>query len=173
MTSLSSLSRTRVLVASALAALTLSAAPLAAQATGAKPPAKTGMEGMDHNAHMKAGAKEAEPSTGWKELDAYHMLMMATWHPAKQNGDMAPLKAKAKEMVASAKLLAASTPPKACATPKLKEAATNLAPQTQDVADMVAKGADNNALKDALKVLHDKFDVLEEGCSPMKHDMKH
>ncbi len=173
MTFRSRASRTRLTIASAMAALTFSAAPLAAQATGAKPPAKSGMEGMDHAAHMKAGAKAAEPSTGWKELDAYHMLMMATWHPAKENGDMAPLKAKAKDMVAAATVLASSTPPKSCATPALKDAATNLVPQTQGVADMVAKNADNNALKDALKVLHDKFDVLEEGCSPMKHEMKH
>ena len=35
----------------------------------------------------------------WKEMDAYHMLMMATWHPARDKGDLAPFRAKAKEMV--------------------------------------------------------------------------
>jgi hypothetical protein len=161
-----------------MTALLLAASPLAAQSSSATPPAKTPakMGGMDHDMggmnHSMPGKKEEMPSSGWKELDAYHMLMMATWHPAKENGDIAPIRAKAKDMVASAKLLAKSTPPTACATPKLKEAATNLVPQTQGVADLVAKNADNNTIKDALKALHDKFDVLEEGCSPMKHDMK-
>ncbi len=171
--------------ASAVAALSLAAAPLAAQSTGAKPPAppaKSGMEGMDHSkmdhgkmdhgkmSGGKAGAAEQhEGMSGWKELDAYHMLMMATWHPAKSNGDVAPIKAKATDMVAAAKLLAASTPPKSCATPQLKDAANNLVPQTQGVADLVARQAADGTIKDALKLLHDKFDVLEEGCKPMKH----
>ncbi len=161
----------------AASALLLCAAPLAAQSSStppAKAPAKTG--GMEHDMggmnHSMPGKKEEMPSSGWKELDAYHMLMMATWHPAKENGDIAPIRAKATDMVAAAKVLAKSTPPTACATPKLKEAATNLVPQTQSVADLVAKNADNNTIKDALKALHDKFDVLEEGCTPMK-GMKH
>ncbi len=168
---LSARSRFRSPLAFAAAALLIAASSVTAQTTGAKPPAKPDamshdMKGMDHK---MPGKKEEMAMSGWKELDAYHMLMMATWHPAKENGDIAPIRAKAKDMVAAAKVLAASTPPKACATPKLKEAATSLVPQTQGVADLVAKNADNNTIKDALKLLHDKFDVLEEGCAPMKH----
>jgi malonyl CoA-acyl carrier protein transacylase len=77
---------------------------------------------------------------------------------------MAPTRAKINEMVASAKVLAASTAPKGCDSPKLKEAAAGLVGHTQGVADMVAKKADDVALKAAMKALHDKFDVLEEGC---------
>ena len=158
----------------------LVSAPLAAQA---KPPVKAkaadtsakkmdGMSGMDHNMHMMPGKKMEEPKSGWKEMDDYHALVAATWHPAKEFGDMAPIRAKAKEMAAAAKTLAASKPPAACNKPALKEAAVKLAPETQAIADMVANNASNNALKDALKVLHDHFDVLEEGCAPMK-GMKH
>ena len=171
----SSLGAVALLFASALIA-----APLAAQAKpAAKPKAADtsakkmdGMAGMDHDMHMKPGKKMEEPKSGWKEMDDYHALVAATWHPAKELGDMAPIRAKAKEMAAAAKMLAASTPPAACNKPALKEAATKLAPETQAIADMVAKNASNNAIKDALKVLHDHFDVLEEGCGPMK-GMKH
>ncbi len=163
----------RALLASAVAALALTAAPLAAQSTGAKPPAKPAdAHAMDHakmHGAKPAADEQHEGMSGWKELDAYHMLMMATWHPAKATGDVAPMRAKAPEMVGAAKLLASSTPPQACATPKLKEAATNLVSQTQGVADLVAKNAADAAIKDALKLLHDKFEVLEEGCKPMKH----
>jgi hypothetical protein len=147
-----------------LAALALCAATgtLSAQQPPAKAPVKTEhkMGQMDH-------AKEQEAShtmSPWKELDAYHMLMMATWHPAKDKSDMAPTRAKIGEMVASAKTLAASTAPKGCDGPKLKETAAALPGATQGVADLVAKKADDATLKAALKDLHEKFDVLEEGC---------
>jgi len=170
-----SLGAVALLFASALAA-----SPLAAQDKPAAKPKTAdtsahkvdGMAGMDHNMHMMPGKKMDEPKSGWKEMDAYHALVAATWHPAKANGDMAPIRAKAKEMVVAAKALAASTPPAACNKPALKEAATKLAPETQAIADMVAKNESNSALKDALKVLHDHFDVLEEGCGPMA-GMKH
>lgn len=120
------------------------------------------MGAMDHKMEHKMESDHA--MSPWKEMDAYHMLMMATWHPAKDKGDMAPTRAKINEMVASAKVLAASAAPKGCDSPKLKEAAAGLVEQTQGVADMVAKKADDVALKAAMKALHDKFDVLEEGC---------
>ena len=119
---------------------------------------------MDHNA-MHQGENHA--ASGWKALDAYHALMMATWHPAKDKGDMAPLKAQAVAMVTAAKGVAASTPPAGCGTPALAKAAAALPAQTQAVADLVAKGAADAALKDALKGLHDHFEVLEHGCQPL------
>jgi hypothetical protein len=118
---------------------------------------------MDHNAMHKG---ENHAASGWKALDAYHALMMATWHPAKDKGDMAPLKAQAVAMVTAAKAVAASTPPAGCATPALAKAAAALPGQTQAVADLVAKGTADAALKDALKGLHDHFEVLEHGCQP-------
>ena len=60
--------------------------------------------------------------------------------------------------------LAASKAPKGCDAPAVKAAATALPAETQGVADLVAKKADDATLKSALKALHEKFDVLEEGC---------
>lgn len=118
---------------------------------------------MDHKAMHQ---EEGHEASGWKALDAYHALMMATWHPAKDKGDMAPLKAQAVAMVTAAKAVAASTPPAGCATPALTKAAAALPGQTQAVADLVAKGTADAALKEALKGLHDHFEVLEHGCQP-------
>ena len=122
------------------------------------------MKGMQH---MMPGKKEAMPSSGWKELDAYHALMQATWHPAEEFGDMEPIRAKASALATSAKALAASTPPKRCVAPKLLETAKALAPQSQTIADMVRKNATNNQIKDSLKALHERFEVLEMGCGAM------
>ncbi|MBL0940006.1 MAG: hypothetical protein IBJ03_14020 [Gemmatimonadaceae bacterium] len=144
-----------------IAALGFAASTASAQAS--QPPAKKD----DHAAHMQHGDHAASK---WKELDAYHMLMMATWHPAKQNNDLAPARAKLAEMSTAAKAVAASKAPAACQNPELLKAQASLATETEKVAAMVGKKADDATLKEALKGLHDKFEVLEEGCNTgMKH----
>ncbi|MCA0374774.1 MAG: hypothetical protein LCH84_03835 [Gemmatimonadetes bacterium] len=152
----------------ALAAVVLSAAPLAAQQ---QPPAKTTEKAgaMDHKMDHKMD-HNAAPATAWKELDAYHALMMATWHPAKDKNDLAPIRAKATEMVASAKVVAGSKAPASCATkPEVQKAQAGLPAETEKVAKLVAAKANDADLKAGLKALHDAFDVLEHGCGAMKH----
>jgi len=136
----------------------LCAAPLAAQGAEHK---------MDHkkDGKMEHGADHAV--SGWKELDAYHMLMMATWHPAKDKNDMAPIRAQATAMVASAKLVAASKAPMACQKPEFVKMQAALPAETAKVAAMVTATASDADLKAGLSKLHDQFDVLE-GCAGMK-----
>lgn len=148
----------------AAAALLFTAATASAQ----QPPVS--MDKMDHS---KMGQATNHAMSPWKELDAYHMLVMATWHPAKDKNDLTPTRAKIAELVASAKALVGSTAPKGCDSPKLKAAAAGLPAETQGVADLVSRNADDATLKEALKALHDKFDVLEKGCAmPKEGDMK-
>ncbi len=160
--------------AALVAAASLSAGTLSAQA--AKAPAKEAAKAMKADAKDKAehamdhaamgkGKADDHAASGWKELDAYHKLMMDTWHPAKGKNDLKPFKAKANDMAAAAKLLKASTPPKGCDAPGLRKAADELSPATSDAAVMVAKKAGDAELKAALGALLEKFEVLEKGCS--------
>lgn len=155
---------------------TVAFAMMTTVASAQTPPVKATekkMEGMDHS-KMGMGKEAGHGASAWKELDAYHMLVMATWHPAKESGDMAPTRAKVTELVAAAKVVSMSTIPKACDSPALKAAAKGLPAETQKVADLVTKKADDATLKAALSTLHDKFEVLEKGCSAgEKHEMKH
>ncbi|MBC8086315.1 MAG: hypothetical protein H7Z40_03560 [Phycisphaerae bacterium] len=138
-------------------ALAVSAVSASAQTT---PPAPKPMDKMDH-AKMEA----EHGKSPWKELDAYHEFMMATWHPAKGKNDLAPLKAKAADMAKSAKLWADSKAPKGCDAPKLKDAVAKVNTGTADLAAMVAKGgADDATLKSRLSELHDTFEIVEGGC---------
>jgi hypothetical protein len=135
-----------------------------------KPAAKMDHGKMDHAAmhaeHMKQGAKPA----AWKELDAYHGLMMATWHPAKDKNDLSPTRGMIEQMVASAKAVAASKAPAGCQKPELAKAQAGLVGETEKVQKLVASKADDATLKTAMKELHDAFEVLEEGCNTgMKH----
>ncbi len=154
-------------MSAAIAALVF-AGSLSAQ----QPPAKEKMAGMDHGKMDKM--MEMDHASGpWKELNAYHELMMATWHPAAAaNSDLSPTRAKISDMVVAANTLAASTAPKGCDAPKVKAAVAALPKETQSVADLVAKKADDATLKGAMKSLHQKFEVLEMGCETPKKETK-
>jgi hypothetical protein len=128
-------------------AVALSAASLAAQTGTAKPPEK-----MDHDK-----MEMMEPATGWKELDAFHELMAASWHPASGKNDLAP--ARAKE---------ASGAPKGCDSPKLKEAVTKVAAGSHEFASLVETKAADVELKEKLGTLHKTFETVEMGCKPAK-----
>jgi len=160
----------RVIFAATAAALFASTAGAqTAQAT--QPPAKKDDHAAMHAEHMKQMQHGKEmKAEGWKELDAYHMLMMATWHPAKDKNDLSATRAKIGEMVTAAKAVAASKAPASCQKPELAKAQAGLTGETEKVAAMVSAKADDTALKAAMKTLHDRFEVLEQGCNTgMKH----
>jgi hypothetical protein len=161
--------QTFLTVAMALASLSLTARLSAQAAPPVTPPPAMDHAKMDHakmdHSKMDHGAK----GDGWKELDAYHMLMMATWHPAKDKNDLAPIRVKATEMVASAKLVAASKSPMACQKPELLKVQAALPAETEKVAAMVTAKVADAELKAGLKGLHDRFDLLEGCASGMKH----
>jgi len=157
---------------SAAALSVVLALPATAQAT--QPPAKKAESGQadhakmhaEHMKQMQGGAK----ANAWQELDAYHGLMMATWHPAKDKNDLAPTRGMIGNMVTSAKAVAASKAPTACQKPELAKAQAGLVGETEKVQKLVDAKADDAALKAAMKGLHDAFEVLEEGCNTgMKH----
>jgi hypothetical protein len=165
----------------ALMGALLMAAPLAAQKPAPKDTAKAGMAGMAGMDHSKMGGMDhaamheqmmkGQKGEAWKELDAYHALMMATWHPAKDSSNLAPFRAKAVEMVAAAKTVAASKAPASCGGKAEIVAAQKALPAETEKAAALAAGKTSDAdLKTALKALHDKFEVLEMGCGGM--DMK-
>lgn len=142
--------KTPVILLAAMAA----AAPLAAQvpdSAATKKPMKMEME--DH------------AMSGWKELDTFHMVMMATWHPASMKKDLAPARARADELAARAEAWAKSAFPKPCDTPALREAVNQTATGSKAFAALVKEGTDAQ-LTEALKAVHDRFEVVEKGCKP-------
>lgn len=176
--------------AAATFAIACIGAPLFAQSAPSKPKAKVSADSMlkakDEHAKMHTDENKSEhdkmhqdktdkmdkmdnmekehAKSAWKELDAYHKLMMDTWHPAKSSNDLKPLKLKAKDLSASAKSLAKSTPPAACNRAEMVEAARQLAAASDALAQQVLAGASDATLKSALQELHEKFERLEAGC---------
>lgn len=129
------------------------AVPLAAQATSAAAP-KT----MEHHA----------AASGWKELDAFHELMAATWHPAK-SGDLKAIREKADSLSASAKTWAASKVPAACDKKPIRDAIADVVTGSAKVATLVASNGADADVKQALHDVHERFEVVEHGCQPKHH----
>jgi len=103
----------------------------------------------------------------WKEMNAFHHVMGATWHPASQKNDLAPLRAHAKDMVTAADAWAASKPPAmpaSCGSEDVRSAATKVARESRALAAMLDAGTDDMRLKAALKGVHDAFEVAEKAC---------
>ena len=103
----------------------------------------------------------------WKEMNAFHRVMGATWHPASQKGDLAPLKAKAKELLTAAEAWSASNPPAmpaSCGDSTVRAAAKKVVTDAKALVAMIESGADDARLKAGLKSVHDAFEVAEKGC---------
>lgn len=105
---------------------------------------------------------ESHHSSGWKELDAFHALLAATWHPLEK-GDYKPAREKAATMATAAETWAASTPPAKCDA-KAGATAKALAPEARDLAKLIAAGAADSTVKTRLKALHDQFEAAEHAC---------
>jgi hypothetical protein len=104
----------------------------------------------------------------WKELNAFHRVMGATWHPASQKNDLAPLRARAKDLLSSAEAWAASTPPAmpaSCRSEPVRSAVTRVVTETRALLGLMESGADDAGIKAALKTVHDSFEVAEKGCA--------
>ena len=103
----------------------------------------------------------------WKEMNAFHHVLGATWHPADHEGNLAPLKSRAKELLKTADAWAASKPPStpaSCASDPVRSAATKVVTETKALVALLDSGADDTKLKAALKSVHGAFEVAEKNC---------
>lgn len=137
-------------------------AAAAHEAHGKATPAKAAAGG--HEGHGASATGSMEHSSGWKELDAYHMVMMQVWHPAKEKGDMAPIRAKAGALAASADVVAAAAIPGACDTPANRGDVAKVQAESRALAALVASNASDTAVLAALRALHDRFETVNRGC---------
>ncbi len=166
----------QALISAAVFALVYAPAASAQQAPPPKPDTAHGahhgsQHGSQHGAHHGEGAKadaakEAEHArSGWAELDAFHDVMSAAWHPAR-NDSLGVARASAGKLVVAARTWAASKAPKGCESPAVKSAIAKLVPETEAVAALVARKAKDAPIKAALKTVHDTYHAAETACKP-------
>jgi soluble cytochrome b562 len=115
-------------------------------------PAMSGAQQMQH-----------EEMSGWKELDAFHKVMAASWHPAAQ-GDVKAARASATQLVDAALAWRKSKGPNTCDNAKTREGLTRMITELRWHADAVKRESSDDAVKVTLKTVHDTFESFAEDC---------
>jgi hypothetical protein len=141
--------RSSLFVAVALVTVSAATAATAAAQTTTRP-----VEKMEHHA----------AASGWKELDTFHTLMAATWHPVSASNDFTVIRQKADSLTATSKRWAESKVPAPCDKKEIRDAIAAVVKGSEAVATLVAKKAPDAEVKTALHDLHEKFEVVEHGC---------
>lgn len=116
---------------------------------------------------MSMGAMADHLAGAWKEMNAFHALLAATWHPAEQKNDLGPLKAKLPDLVKAAETWGASTPPMmphSCRSDAARDAVRRVTRGARSLAALADSGAVDAQLKATLKDVHDGFEVVEKAC---------
>lgn len=111
----------------------------------------------------KKGGKEGKEKKGWAEMKTFHHFMSTTFHPA-ENGDFAPLRAKADSLYLSAVSWQLSPIPANFKEKETKDALTKLVGETKAIAAAVkANTADAELLK-MITEAHETFHKVMGEC---------
>lgn len=120
--------------------------------------------GMKHDmAGMGQGAGMGDMKSGWKELDAFHTLLMSVWHPALKDS-LTMARTLAPTLAASATAWEKSKGPTACDNAAARKALPGIVGDAKAYANAAATKANDAALKAALKKVHDGFETVGKPC---------
>ena len=109
----------------------------------------------------------AQDSDKWNELNAFHDVMSATFHPIEE-GDFKPVRSRAGEMAAKAKQWADSTPPRVYNKREIKAKVVKLAQDSNVLAALATSKASDTQIKESLNALHDRFHEIAGLCRDAK-----
>lgn len=110
-----------------------------------------------------AQVASAQKKTGWDELDAYHTVMAATFHPAEE-GNLKPLMERAGELAEKAKALKASAIPEKFQKEGVKTSIKLLAKESKAIDKFVKTKPSDADLTKSITALHDRFHQVMEEC---------
>jgi len=109
------------------------------------------------------GQGMGDMKSGWKELDAFHALLMSTWHPAMKDS-LTMARALAPQVVAAAETWATSKGPATCDNAAARKALPGIVADAKAYAGVASSQAADAAVKAALKKVHDGFEVVGKPC---------
>ncbi|MBK8519649.1 MAG: hypothetical protein IPL54_01790 [Chitinophagaceae bacterium] len=99
----------------------------------------------------------------WPEMKTFHSFMSSTFHPVEE-GDFAPLKAKADSLLITANLWQASAIPGDFKPAETKAALANLVNKCKALQKAVAAKQPNDKLKTLITEAHDIFHTITGEC---------
>jgi hypothetical protein len=107
----------------------------------------------------------------WKEMDEFHMIMAETFHPYKDDANLAPIKQKAKELEDGAAKWANAPLPAKADNDEMKSKLQLLKTETANLTAMVKTSSDD-AIGGQLTKVHDIFHEIQEAWYG-GHDHQH
>lgn len=108
-----------------------------------------------------AMAQKAKPT--WAEMKTFHSFMSSTFHPAEE-GNFAPLKAKADSLLIAAELWQASPIPSDFKPVETKAALEKLVVECKAIKKAVNAGKANEQLFTMITGAHDTFHTIVGEC---------
>ena len=104
-----------------------------------------------------------KPKASWPEMKTFHSYMASTFHPAEE-GNLAPLKAKADSLYNSAKQWNESAIPSNFKPEETKAELTKLVAQCNIVKEAVAAKKDDKELTKLITEAHEIFHKIAGDC---------
>jgi hypothetical protein len=112
------------------------------------------------------GAIQADAQTQkplWPQMKAFHSFMSGSFHPAEE-GNLAPLKAKADSLYITAKLWSESAIPASFKPAETKAALAKLEAECAAIKAAVSDKKPDEALKKMITAAHDTFHHIVGEC---------
>lgn len=103
----------------------------------------------------------------WHDLDEFHNVMAATFHPMEE-GDLNPIRTRSKELASSAKMLLKSNIPARFDTPELRSSLKKLSKDSVALDNLVRQPGSNEAITASLTALHEVFHSIIGICMDEK-----
>lgn len=110
----------------------------------------------------------AQEKVKWKEMDEFHAVMSATFHPSEE-GKLQPIKSRSQEMLDKAVAWKNSAAPAGYDKKAVKKNLKELVKGAGDLNKMVKENAADAAIKEKLAKLHDVFHEIVEKCEKEDH----
>ena len=101
----------------------------------------------------------AQKKGAWNEMEAFHKVMSATFHPAEE-GKLESIRTRSQEMLDKATAWKKSTPPEGYNTKEVKPLLKDLVKGSKKLNNMVKGNASDKEITDKLTALHDVFHEL-------------
>ena len=111
---------------------------------------------------------QGQEKAKWKEMDEFHSVMAATFHPAEE-GKLEPIKKSSQEMLDKAVSWQRSSAPAGYNKNEVRSSLKKLVKGAKELNKMVKKNAADNELKEKLSSLHDVFHEIMEKCEKEDH----
>lgn len=99
----------------------------------------------------------------WPEMKNFHSFMSSTFHPSEE-GNLAPLRAKADSMFMAAKQWQAAAIPASYKPKETKAALEKLVKQCAEIKASVASNTTDDELKKLIANAHDVFHTIVKEC---------